>query len=184
MAGYGALPSAAPLVLEAQGGPWAVRGAGALPSAAGISQGAARAALAGLGSLSSAAGVVRGRGRSFADDWAMAGFPLPRMEGYAYAREAGVVRVDMYSGRSRQRRRWIDGRRQADVTFVIPFAKLYALEQFLDLMGYDWFGMGLVTGDNTVATVEAHTVRVMDDPAFGEISGHDIIVTLAIELAA
>lgn len=183
MAGYGALPSAAPLVLEAQGGPWSVKGTGTLPSAAGIPQGAARAALAGLGSLPSAAGVVRGRGRSFADDWGNAGFPLPRIQDYSYSRDAGLERTEMYSGATRQRRRWTDGRRNATVSFEIPTSDLYELEQFLTNISYAWFGMPLVTGDNATDIAEAHTVRVTADPTFGDVYGENVTVSLAIELS-
>jgi len=183
MAGYGLLPSAAPTVLEGVGGPWAVPGSGALPSAAGVPQGVAQAVRNGVGRLPSAAGTVRGRGKSFADDWFMAGFPLPKLQGYTYNRDAGLQRTEMYSGATRQRRRWVDGRRTATVSFEIPNSDLYALEQFLTNISYDWFGMSLVTGDNTTQIAEPHTVRVKEDPSFGDLYGEMITVNLEIEFS-
>jgi hypothetical protein len=88
----------------------------------------------------------------------------------------------MISGKTRQRRRWTDGRRTATVSVEVPTAALYAFEDFLETLGYDWFNMPLVTEDNSSEVSELHTVRVIGNPSFGEVAGESILASLEIEL--
>lgn len=108
--------------------------------------------------------------------------PRPRLSGYTYSRDAGLQRTKMLSGATRQRRRWTDGRRKAQISVEVPTGALYVFEEFIANFGYNWFLMPLVTGDNGGPTAELHSVRVIADPTFGEVVGETIVATLDIEL--
>lgn len=108
--------------------------------------------------------------------------PRPRLSGYTYSRDAGLQRTKMLSGATRQRRRWTDGRRKAQISVEVPTGALYVFEEFLANFGYSWFLMPLVTGDNGGPTAELHSVRVIADPTFGEVVGETVVATLEIEI--
>lgn len=127
-------------------------------------------------------GAFSAQARAFGDQWSAAGFPSPTLSGYSYAADMNVVRTKMTSGRYRQRRRWAYGWRQSKLTFRIPTGSLASLRVFLEGTRFSWFTMGMVSGDNTVAQVEPHVVRVIKDPEFSDFSKSDCAVTLTVEM--
>jgi len=133
--------------------------------------------------LDSPLGAPRMLVQPLGDQWADAGFPLPNLSGYAYSRDAGLVRTQMQSGAVRQRRRWTVGRRTATITFPIATDMLYALEEFVNQQGPAWFTMGLVTGDNSSQVAAPHVVRITANPAYSSLQGETIEVALSLEIA-
>lgn len=133
--------------------------------------------------LASPLGAIATRVLSKGDPWGSAGLPLPRMQDYQYTKDVKLVRAEMSSGGIRQRRRWVNSRRQATVSFEIPVSSLHTMEQFLTTTGYTWFGMRIVTGDSLSEIADVHSVRVIGNPTFGEMYGENIVATLLLEVA-
>lgn len=115
-------------------------------------------------------------------DWSLAGFPLPLVSGYQYAANDSLVRTQMASGEYRQRRRWRDGYRKAQVTFEIDRALIASFETFLDAQGAGWFTMPMVTGDNSSAVAVSHPVRLTGNISVGSLYGDIVQVTLPLEI--
>lgn len=137
-----------------------------------------RATLVAVGLL----GRCRIRARCLADEWSVAGFPPPVVSSYGYSKDAGITRTEFRSGATRQRRRWGDGRRTVNATFNILSEDLYSLESFINEKGYDWFTIGLITGDNTSEHVRVHVARVKGDPQVGSMYGDTLSMSLELEL--
>jgi hypothetical protein len=135
-----------------------------------------------LGEIASPLGAIRGVAHSQASGWEIQGLPPPRMTGYEYHRDAGLTRAQWLSGVTRQRRRWLDGRRIATVAVELDTSLLNAFETNLNSFGYDWFNLPMVTGDNTDNLAKLHLVRVIDKPSFGEIYGETITASFTVEL--
>lgn len=129
-------------------------------------------------------GIVKAAAYNNADVWSLSGFPAPKVEGYSYSRDAGIVRTKFRSGNTRQRVKWDDGRRNATVSFNIELSKLSAMEAFVNNRGYDWFTMGIITEDNLTDYLRAHLVRITSEegPRYGNIYGDTIEVAFEIEL--
>jgi hypothetical protein len=106
------------------------------------------------------------------------------VEGYGYTRPSGLVRTPYASGRTRQRRQWRNGFRQATVSFDIDRGILGDVERFISLKGYEWFSMGLITGDNVSSVLETHTVRIIGNPSKGNVYGSQMTLSLKIEIAS
>ena len=168
--------------LKVLAGPVVRRALVALPSPLGVLAAVGDVPRAAWLALPSPLGALRVWAQSFVDAWGSAGFPLPRIQGYSYQRDAGLIRTKMLSGANIQRRKWTDAYRQASVSFEIPTSLLYEMEAFIDEQGYDWFGMKLVTGDNYDLNAEIHQVRVISDPSYGDVYGENIVVTLSLEV--
>ncbi len=178
-----ALPSAAGQIIALQAALVIPSGMVSLLSAAGVPGGMAQPVCTARVALASASGRVGGRIRSLGDPWTLAGFPLPRLSGYTYSRDAGLQRTKMHSGATRQRRKWNNGRRNATVSFELETSLLYRFEEYLASYGYDWFNLPMVTGDNASSLQELHVVRVTGDPTYGDLYGENITVTLPVELS-
>jgi hypothetical protein len=116
------------------------------------------------------------------DPWAAQGFPPPHLESYRYSGGPYLIRTGMESGVVRQRRSWNDRYREGTVSFTILREQLGGVEKFLDEYGYDWFNMGLVTGDNAETDLVPHSVRVKANPAFAEVFGDTIKMTLTLDI--
>ena len=116
------------------------------------------------------------------DEWAAAGLPPPRVSGYSYRKDAGLMRTNMYSGLVRQRRQWDDGRRQVTLNVDLTLNELGLLMVFLDSVDYQWFSIGLVTSDNANSGRAVHTARVMDNPSFSDFKEQMCTALLNVEL--
>lgn len=134
------------------------------------------------GAFSLPFGGLNARATCHADMWATAGFPLPKMAGYTYSRPSSILRTKFYSGATRQRRKFSNGWRRGTVAFEIPWSQLNDLEEFISTYGYIWFSMRIVTSDTITRSASLHSVRVIENPEFGELYGANISCTLKIEI--
>ena len=149
-----------------------------------------------LGSVSLRAGKPRsarlavqailGSPRLFVDTgdnpWVRHALPVPLQDSYSYQPSEKLVRTQMLSGYTRQRRMWRDGYRKASVTLALTRAQLVSLEEFLDEIGGDWFKMPLVTGDNPTRVAADHHVRVIGDHSVSDMDWQMVRVVLPLEL--
>jgi hypothetical protein len=128
---------------------------GSLPSPVGDLAAMAEVPPSVWGALPSPLGDLRIVALRGGDDWALAGFPSPEIQGYQYSCGSGLISTEMQNGYVKRRRRWDNAYRKANVSFEFPTSKLYDLEQFLNQKGYDWFNMSLVMGESIPPTKEA-----------------------------
>ena len=130
--------------------------------------------------------AILGSPRLFADTgdnpWVRYGLPTPLQDSYSYQSSEKLVRTQMLSGYTRQRRMWRDGYRKASVTLALTRTQLVSLEEFLDEIGGDWFKMPLVTGDNPTRVAADHRVRVIGDHSVSDVDWQMVRVTLPLEL--
>lgn len=127
-------------------------------------------------------GGFRGAATNQSDTWVGLELPPPQVSSYQYTGGPGLIRTAMESGQVRQRRKWTDRYQTARVSVIVPIAQLGAVEAFIDAKGYEWFGMGLVTGDADSVEPVTHVVRIMSDPGYSEVFGDTIIMSLDLEL--
>lgn len=134
------------------------------------------------GSVKNVIGGTRITGFPATDVWSTAGFECPIVTEYKYSKDAGLRRTQMESGLVRQRRRWADGRRTANVSCRIKQTQIPQIDAFLVSIQYGAFTMGLITGDNSTNTPELHTVRVKENPIFNTFQGLYCKCNLIIEI--
>lgn len=118
---------------------------------------------------------------NWSDVWTAAGFPIPNREGYGYARRYGLVHTKMRSGKTRQRRKWVNGYGEMTVVVDIPLDQLDDFEASISGYSYAWFTMPLITGANLSSVPEAHNVRIVGDLRYENIFGKYIRVTMPLE---
>lgn len=95
--------------------------------------------------------------------WDTYNLPLPKMSGYGYTVDAGLIRTPMDSGYHYQRRRWDNRPTQFTLTFELSTAELQTVSEWINTYGYTWFYMPLISGANGMPQPMDHLVRFMDN---------------------
>lgn len=117
-----------------------------------------------------------------------AALPEPDRDGYQYDLNFGVVRTAMQGGAVRQRRTAWGLHSTIALSFRMNTAQLGVLQLFLDLYGFGWFAMDLVTGAARVINPRSdcllHKVRCVTDPLHAMIAPNLWRVTLNVEVEA
>jgi hypothetical protein len=114
--------------------------------------------------------------------------PMPDRDGYQYGLAFGLIRTPFTGGSVRQRRTVWSMPAQFALAFRMNTAQLGILQIFLDLYGYGWFSMDLVSGAARVmrplSDCLAHRVRFISDPTHQLIGPNLWRVTLTAEVEA
>jgi len=114
--------------------------------------------------------------------------PMPDRDGYQYALGFGLVRTAFTGGTVRQRRTVWSMPGQFTLSWRMNTEQLGILQTFLDLYGYGWFAMDLVSGAARVwrdgSDCLLHKVRFMSDPTHAMIGPNLWRVSLTAEIEA
>lgn len=112
--------------------------------------------------------------------------PMPDRDGYQYTIEAGLIRTEFTGGYTRQRRTVFGMPAVFNMTFRMNTAQLAILQTFLDLYGWTWFAMDLVSGGARVVRPASdcvlHKVRFISNPSHDLVGANVWRVTLQAEV--
>lgn len=115
--------------------------------------------------------------------WDELDLPTPKLSGYSYTVDAGLVRTPMDSGYHNQRRRWTNRPTRFNLTFEVSTAELQTVSEVVNEYGYDWLYMPLISGANGMPKPMDHVVRFMSDLTV-ESGGWDYYnVSAVVEMA-
>jgi len=114
--------------------------------------------------------------------------PEPDRNGYQYSIGFGLVRTPFEGGFTRQRRTVFSMPGAWAMQFRMNTKQLAILQEFLDLYGYGWFAMDLVSGAARIwrpaSDCILHKVRFVSDPVFAMVGINLWQVTLQAEVAS
>lgn len=112
--------------------------------------------------------------------------PMPDRDGYQYAIEAGLIRTQFSGGYTRQRRTVWGMPATFAMNFRMNTAQLAILQTFLDVAGFSWFAMDLVSGGARVVRPASdcvlHKVRFISNPSHELIGPNVWRVSLQAEV--
>lgn len=117
-----------------------------------------------------------------------ASLPMPDRDSYQYELEFGLTRTQLEGGLIRQRRNVWNMRGTFALSFRMNTKQLGTLQTFLDVYGYGWFAMDLVSGAARVMRPGSdcllHRVRCISNPLHQMIAPNLWRVTLTAEVEA
>lgn len=113
-------------------------------------------------------------------------FPEPMIDGYTISVDMGVVRTNMETGRSKQRRRYRDMPSIFTLEFAITLAQLGSWQTWVNAYAYQYFTMDMVsytTSNKVGANCSPHTVRFISDLSLTPINANAFRVSVMAEVA-
>jgi hypothetical protein len=96
-------------------------------------------------------------------DWTDLDLPVPETTSYGYTVDAGLQRTPFSTANPKQRRKYETNKRIFSVAVQLTQAQLAIAESNIQLHGYTWFTMPLLSGRDETDVVSDHSVRLIDN---------------------
>ena len=114
--------------------------------------------------------------------WTDLGLPLPNAKGYAYTRDAALLRSPFDSAIPDQDQRNTNFRKTFEVSWDLTLEQLPLAEQYLLQYGYSWFDLELVSNETPVnEIISTHQIRLISNYKIQPIAGLYLRLTAQIE---
>ena len=114
--------------------------------------------------------------------WTDLGLPLPNAKGYAYTRDAALLRSPFDSAIPDQDQRNTNFRKTFEVSWDLTLEQLPLAEQYLLQYGYSWFDLELVSNETpTDEIISTHQIRLTSNYIVKPLGGIYFQLNASIE---
>ncbi len=112
--------------------------------------------------------------------WSDLELPPPQAPGYGYTVDSGLVRTQFATAHPLQRQDYTTGKRTFTISVQLTQAQLKLATNYLEVSGFTWFSMDLLSGQSDSEIVSSHCVRLTKDYSVSAL-GYDLY-TLSAEV--
>jgi hypothetical protein len=105
--------------------------------------------------------------------WSDLDLPLPEVSGYGYTHDSGVLRTSFVTAHPRQARTYQTNRRTFSAEVQVTQAQLKVATDFLEVYGFTWFSIELLSGQYFSEPVSTQCVRLSADYSVSAV-GYDL----------